>query len=508
MRRICIILTTLFVFAATSSFSQGTVKWAKPQKSSMFKVMTGFTVIGQDDNAIYVKPKYNVFSELIKCNPKTMTMMAVPYSLKGANGKRDLEFVVMLKGELYLFSSLQDKKAKKHILYMQTVNKSTLKLNTTLTKILEVSYVGESDRKPAIFYYDISPDKSKLLVSYAVIDKNRTLLRSGFSVLDDECKTIWEENGISSGLDARFHFIEFIVDNAANVYFQGNTTYDKKELKQGAKNESYVILCLEKERTPVPIKMELAGSREFVSQTIAINDKSELYFVGTFTKDDMRNILGIYSAKINLAKQEIDNKQTFDFSEEFLTKGMKESDAKSVRNKLQKGNDFESYFYNLSDIEFLDNGSFAIGIEKSYYVVYRSRDGSTTTIHHYGDIVVANFKQDASMNWIEKIPRELSLPNFPLGSFGLITNNNNIHLLYNNMKSSAAILGVPPNKAKLIMYSLNADGESSWKELYDSKDEKIVPRPWEIIYSKEDNEIVLMGHKGSKTLSFTKVKLK
>jgi len=505
MRKICIILTTLFVFAATSSFSQSSVKWAKPQKSSMFKIMSGFTVIGQDDNAVYAKPRYSNFSELIKCNLKTMTLTTVPYSLKGANGKRDLEFVVMLKDELYLFSSLQDKKSKKHILYVQAVNKSTLKLNATLTKVIEVDYAGESDRKPAIFYYNLSPDKSKLLISYAVIDKNRVLLRSGFSVFDEECKVIWGENNISSGIEDKFTFNQLIVDNATNVYFVGKTTFEKKELRKGAKNESFVILCLEKERTPVPIKMELSGSREFVSQRIAVNNNSELYFVGTYTKEDMTNIIGIHSAKIDIAKQEVNNKQTSDFSDDFLTKGMKDSEAKSLRNKLQKGNNFESHYYGLFDMEFLDNGSLVIGIEKSYTVVVRGRDGSTTTFYHYGDIVVANFNQDATLHWIEKIPRELSLPNFPLGSFGFVVNNNNVHILYNNMKSSAAILGVPPNKAKLIMYSLNADGESSWKELYDSKNEKIVPRPWEIIYN---NEIVLLGHKGSKLLSFTKVKLK
>jgi hypothetical protein len=73
------------------------------------------------------------------------------------------------------------------------------------------------------------------------------------------------------------------------------------------------------------------------------------------------------------------------------------------------------------------------------------------------------------------------------------------------MKSQASILGIPPSKAKLMMYSINAEGESTWKELYDSKATKIIPRAWETIFHHTNGSILMMGHKGGNSISFTKI---
>jgi hypothetical protein len=370
---------------------------------------------------------------------------------------------------------------------------------------VELDYAGESNRRPALFFYDISPDKSKLLVAYVVIDKEGLALRSGFSVFDEECNVAWSEDNISSGIENKFSFSQFIIDNATNVYFAGKTNFEKKELKQGAKNEAYVILCMEKERTSVPVKIELPASKEAVGQKIEVNNNSDLYFVGTYTKNDMNNVIGLYSAKINTERQDVDNLVISDFSEDFLTKGLKDAEAKKLTNHLRKGNNFENYHYYLSDIKFLDNGSFVLGAEKGYTTYLRNRDGSSTPIYHYGDIVIANFGADASLNWIEKIPRDLDLATYPYGSYGFITNNNNVHVFYNLMKSQASILGIPPSKAKLMMYSINAEGESTWKELYDNKATKIIPRAWETIFHHTNGAILMMGHKGGNSISFTKI---
>ena len=268
---------------------------------------------------------------------------------------------------------------------------------------------------------------------------------------------------------------------------------------------------MEKERKPVPVKLDLAGAKEFGPQRIAVDNKGGLYFVGTYTLKDMGSIVGLYSAKIDIEKQVIVNSQTSDFTEEFLTRGLKESEAKTVKNKIQKGDRFEDHFYYLTDIEILANGSFVIGAERNYKTYYRNADGGTTTVHHYGDVVVAGFNADASFKWVDKIPRDLTITLFPLGHIGFVTDErSNIHVFYDNIKTAGSMFGVPPNKAKLMMYSFDSEGKGSWKEIHDNKSDKVIPRPWEFIYNDKTDEVIMMGHKGANanTISFTKVKLK
>ncbi|MDR0367550.1 MAG: hypothetical protein LBH82_00235, partial [Bacteroidales bacterium] len=167
MRKTAIISTVLCAVLMTLSLSSQAqqTRWSKGLKAKYTHLLSGYNIIGHDENVVYAYPKMNVL-KLMKLNPSTMAMTEATYTLKGAEGNRDLEFIVMLKDELYLFSSVQDKKRKKHVLYVQTVNKSTLRPNTSLKKVVELDYAGESNRRPALFFYDISPDKSKLLVAY------------------------------------------------------------------------------------------------------------------------------------------------------------------------------------------------------------------------------------------------------------------------------------------------------------------------------------------------------
>jgi hypothetical protein len=494
MKKVTIIFAVLFLFAGNKVYCQSKkfqTTWGSLQKVDIRNI------IGSDEKNAYA---YGA-KELIRCNLSNMAITKLAYDLKSSAGNKDMEFVLMMQDEIYFFSSLQDKKNKKHILYVQTVNKSTLKLNASPRKIIELSYQGESNNRPVIFHQHLSPDNSKLIIDYELLDKTGEILRSGFTVFDHECKMLWEQETISTGLTDAFVYSHFLVDNAGNVFFSGNT-YNKKNDKKSdnvKKGKAYVILMLEKERNPVPIPIDLPQSKYPLDIKIGLNTNSELVCAGTFSQMDMNNALGIFSAKIDIERQEAQEVFVTEFDMNYLTKGLDESDIKSLKNKLKKGNDFENYAYRLHDIKFLHNGTFVLVAEKTYRVYVSNPRGGSYYIYYHGDIMVANFQQDASLKWLEKIPRDQRFINFaPFYSVGcIIDKNDNIHTFYNLMKTTVLLGYNQLQKTKMIMYSLTANGESSWAEIHDAKSNKIAPAPWSATCLENNDINLILGAKAT-----------
>ena len=86
--------------------------------------------------------------------------------------KKDLqcEGILMLKDKLLVFSSFQNSKDKKHYLFVQNLNPETLALMPNSKLIGELDYSGLSKYNNTVFQFEISPDSSKVLVFYTLLN--------------------------------------------------------------------------------------------------------------------------------------------------------------------------------------------------------------------------------------------------------------------------------------------------------------------------------------------------
>jgi hypothetical protein len=443
---------------------------------------------------------------LYKYNLANHTLTKTDYKLTSPAGKADGEFVVNMENQIYFFMSATHTGSKKHILYAQTLNKKTMQLSGTPVKLMELSYQGEAKSRPISFRYALSPDKTKLVVVMQ-LSKKGEVVRSGFTVFDKELKQLWQSNEVSTGIEADFTITDFDVDNNGNVFYCGGTLPDddmsKKDKKQFTPR-SFVVMMNEQNKEPNPVEITFGTDKCVRNIILGISPDNEVFCAGILTKKRMHNGLGVFAAKINTETGSVSNVSIDEFDEKFLTEGLKPAEVKKIANKLQKGENFESYTYYLDDIQFLKNGTLLLSAAKRFYTVIQTRDRSVT-IYHFGDIVLANFDANGSFLWKQKVAREVDVVNYPLwGHHGILTDdNNNIHVCY-NLVSSSAFIGVNfLNKTQTIHVTIDADGKSEWETLHETKIDKVTARPWEMSYINDTDEILLPGSKGATTLTFT-----
>ncbi|MDR1878502.1 MAG: hypothetical protein LBQ64_02940 [Bacteroidales bacterium] len=510
MKKSVFIFTALFFFvSATTVYGQNSsVKYGTDAKVGATKTILEWkSVLGNDGQNVYAHS--DPLNRLVKYNLKTMKATSVEYKLKSSAGTIVLEFALMIKGEISLFSLVQNKKTNSYILQVHTVNKNTMIVNANPRKVSEFTYPKDAAKTPVSLKVCLSPDSSKMLVHYQFVTSKTTYIfgikagtktkvkGSGFMVFDDQFEEVWREESIKTGLSHDFMIDQFAVDNAGNMYMAG-ATVDEKKGKNTGKPEAYIIRLSEGNPSPVPVKIALPDVKYPVDIRIGINSRSEVVCAGTYSHSGMNNVLGLFSSKIDFATENPEEVYITEFDMTYLSKGLDASDVKSLERKVKKGDDFESYGYNLSFIRFLNNGTFILDAGKSYSITIRDPKGLTSTIYIFGNIMVANFKENASLNWLSQTARETKTGQMSVwGDYALVNDSqDNLHLIYNLMDYSP-LMGIPIIKnTQTIQYSLNAQGESRWKELCNAKTTKIVPRPGEYSFIEASGTLFITANKG------------
>jgi hypothetical protein len=510
------------MWANATVYGQGyPFKWAKPIKMGLEDMMTVKEIITTDDGAAYANTRWSGIENyylipphadyLYKYNLQGKTIQKVPYKLKTPAGNADMEFVVNLGEKMYFFMSAQNKSTKKHVLYMQTVNKGTAMLNGTPKNVLELNYSGEPNYRPVYYRYSVSPDNSKLAIHCALL-KKKEIIRSLFVVYDSQLNLLWKSNDIvSEGISNPLLVQDFAVNNDGNVFFCGRTLAQDKK-RSTIKNfnpQNYVVMMSKDNPNANPVEIEFPENTFGLESSIAISPQNEAYCVGAFSKELMANGLGFYVAKINTQDGKIDKLTLDEFGTQLITEGYSQSDAKKIASKIAKNESFENYKFYFDKVQFLKDGSLVLCAAKRYSAIFKTRDGELV-IYYNGDIFVGKYSQNLETQFVKKISRSTEIMRYPIWGFHslLLDENEDIHVFY-NLVPSTAFLGVNfLNKATTIHVTFDKKGESEWETLHDSKTDKITARPWEMTYINGTDEILLPGSKGAMTLTFTTFKLK
>ncbi len=525
MKKLSLLIAALLL-ASFFSFAQNQLKdsqlqWGQEKKTSMTEGLLPLKIIGCDSRYVfahYLPWNYiygDIYSEkLIRCDLKSGDIETLEYNLKTDGSEREYEFATSWEDKIYFFSSFQNKKHKKHYLFVQTINKNNFSLNSDLKKIAELDYEGESKRRPATFNYEFSPDSSKILIHYVLTNKDNEILRSGFEVFDENFELIWKNENISSNVGGYFLFQRSAVDNSGNVFFAGKAYNNKKEYQKEEENNQYFVVIYPKnQKKPVPIAVTLPENKYPISAQIGVDNNSNLVCAGVYSQTGMTNAVGIFSTKINIDEQKTSEIKTKGFDYNFLTKGMDEGEIEDLKKNMKKGSDFEEYEYNLRNIHFGTNETFALVIEKLRRTVsiMRDRTGETRTYHSYeGDIIVANFENtDASVKWMQKIPRDIHLVNDHriAGSFGLAyMKDNSTQIIYNTMREGKLTGQGKAKDSELVLISIDENGKESGKKIHSAKSNKTVLKPANI-GQLPSGEVVIFGLKGYSKLNFLKIGL-
>ena len=192
-------------------------------------------IIGFDDRGFYaIKSSVSLlsYSAEIQFYDKNYSLVAEEEFEPQVNGKDSyVERIVFWNNEIYIFHSYADKKTDENTLYMQKVDKKSLKLETKITEIASINFSGKSRRNSGNYSVVVCDDSSKLLVYYQLPYDKGEPEQFGFHVFDSEMKELWNKDVTLPYEEELFAVADYTIGNDGNVYLTGRLYNDRAKIK-------------------------------------------------------------------------------------------------------------------------------------------------------------------------------------------------------------------------------------------------------------------------------------
>jgi hypothetical protein len=412
--------------------------------------------------------------------------------LKYEGKMRDFERVVLLKGQLYFFTSFANQAKKKNYLFYQTLNERLVP-SKKLVKISEVDAINK-ERKGA-FNIETSRDSSKILIYAQLPYQRREPERFSLQVFNDSLNLLWQREIVLPYADNLFSVEEYRVDNQGNVYLLGVRYKDGAGLRRrGTPDYEYVILAYTQDGSDVKT-YEVDNSNYFLTDmTFRVADNGHLICSGFYSNKGAYSIKGACFFRIDPREQKIyeQNFKPFDF--DFLTEHLSEGARERARRASESGNvkrDPELYQVKLDELILRSDGG-AVMVAEQFYVqeyVYRYWDGTLRYDYYYNyyDIIVVNIRPNGEIEWATRIPKRQETVNDEgyFSSYAMTVVRDRFYFIYND---NARNLAAPEDRPRTVqrfngkqsiiaLAEISKDGNLRTWPLYANRDADILTRP-------------------------------
>lgn len=464
-----------------------------------------------------------------------------------SNGvERDYSHMLMIDGKLQLFSSYKNEKLNEKVLFVQEIDKVSLTPKGELKPIASVSlknqfemfkslkrqfsgnkYWDYADRNimtrsalnaEQFFGIKLSPDSSKVIAVYKVLDPGDKSEIIGLNVYDNAFNTIWSKDVNVAFPDKEFIAQNYEVDNEGNAYVLGRLFNEKiKDKVKGEVNYKYMLLRYNTDGKLInQYPLEL-GTKFIRDMKLIINNDGQLIVAGFYSNEFRSGIQGSFYNRIDLNTGKVEISQEKDFSIDLITENMSDRDEKSVKKRAGKGKEVGLGQYIMDDIYFKSDGTVALVAEQFFVTSHTSTDSqgntSTSYVYHYNNILVVNIKQETGeIVWSTKVDKKQSTGDFGrYSSYAITVVDDKMFFIFNdhlkNYKPGETERKHVYNRGKhsvATVVELNENGEYDYNVLFVAKSKDVLCKP-SVSQQVSPNELVIYGSSG-KTHRFAKVK--
>lgn len=431
--------------------------------------------------------------------------------LETDNKERQFHGIFHIKNNFYLFSAFQNEQHKKHYLFVQTLNKETLEAENNMTKIGEIDYSGISKYNNTYFHHEFSPDSSKILVYYNVVNKKNENLKYGMYVYSAKMELIWQaENVIPNITEGVFSYQKFRIDNDGNVYLKGTNYTTLDNYYESAKfkdrgffsKDTYYADC--PNYTTQLYKFSANGQKQdFINLSIPGKFIRSLTFVpekngkilcaGVYSDPGKISAKGTFIFMIDFSSKKITNLEAKEFGIELIEMGFDEKQIKQFRRDIDNKEEWDPFDYVISDVKTNDKGEkyfvaeqFIKGtkVEKSgNMIVYK-------TIFNYNDLFVTRIGRDNKIARIDKInKRQYILNTCQFSSYTLMEEGGNLYFMFKEfLKKDTMLKNLEEGNGYIV--KLDAAGNqkrSIFQQIEGEEKPMIVP---ETGIQVSDNELI------------------
>lgn len=317
--------------------------------------------------------KYQSYHRVVKFNIPALeaqTDYLMPYFEKH---RLSFEEAMRMKDKVYVFSSFQDASTKKHILYGQLLDPVTLKLDKAQC-VAELDYSGYNRFKKCKFAFSVSPDSSKLMVFFSLVNKENEVIRTGLNVLDMDLNLIRKIDINDVPMKEGYMLFDlFKIDNNANVYIVGKYFESKAESEKTVNIEndglfggsimsdkmliySYVLYIYPSDHRHAS-NCDVKIPNYFCQKlNLYIDPQGGIRIYGLFSTGASAHSSGFFTGTVNKTGKIIENVKTFLFKPEMLALDFENPDLRGFGQKMSEDADMIPFDYTLEDISFNTRG--------------------------------------------------------------------------------------------------------------------------------------------------------
>ncbi len=536
MKKLAIFLLPLFFITTTNTVvlsQRGPVEiqWSGEYKEPRSSILTEF--IGNDERYSYalrlgigeglLSKEGSIFVE--KYNSKMKLVKTSEIKLIYKKKRLFFENIQMIGGQIYLFTSFRNKKKKMNFLFVQTINKKTLKLEKDIRVISSVPFRAQYNS--GAFNLEFSRDSSKILVLGQLPYQAKAQEKYQIKVLDKSLNPIWNKEIQLPYDDQRFEIEQYRIDREGNVYLLGLIQKDLMRKKRNGKpTYQYTLLTYSQEGEKVK-EYKINLKDKFITDlTFRIQKNGDPVCAGFYSDRNSFSIRGTYFFKINKSTGKVYNQGLKEFDFEFLTELMSERNKKRAE-KAEKQNDekkqVELYRYNLDKLILRSDGGAVLVAEQFFIKIetsqYRDIQGywrtRTQRRYYYNDIIVVNINPKGEIDWASHIPkRQITLNDGGyFSSYAVAVTSKAIYFVFNDNpknfgtdKKTNKIHSFNGTRSVVTLAEVKPNGSVTKYPLFSNREEGILTRP-KVCKQNKKNEMIIYGEKLRK-YKFAKVVFK
>ena len=422
--------------------------------------------------------------------------------------RRYLEFAEQLDGEIYLFTSNYHQPTKQKLLFVEKIDRTTLKpIGEAITT---ASYGYRSKSEDGYYDYHVSRDSSKMLIYYNnPFQGSNTGEKFGVSVLDNQMNQLWSKQLQLPFKDRLYEVERYKVDNRGKVYLLGIVYRGQvRAKKRGRPNYEYHLLAYDQGDQYEEYLLNLQD-KFITDMQFEISRTGEIICAGFYSELGTTSVKGTFYLAIDPNTKEVKKEYYQEFDPKFLDDFMSE-------RRAEKGKELSRY--HLNQLEIRRDGGVVLIAEQFYvkeFQDYRSFDPYGSPYYYsprfysmwrypyryynpfydddreiqynYNDIVVINMRPNGTIQWARKIPKRQRSKNdggryssysmsVAKGKMFFIFNDNpkNLHKQSHDLKIHNFSKG---KESVVVLVSVNGQGEVKKEPLFQIKDTKTITKP-------------------------------
>lgn len=508
-------ILTLLVFSLQTFAQSGPgVHLGQMVRQTMKEAWADVEPLGQDDQGVYYLaiPYSQVMSGpmmadgdfyLFLVNDQAELIRKSPANFMVDGQSAKYEFTQELDGKITVFTSVENKKEKRVSFYALELDKKNLQL-TNPKKVVELSFAHlKKEYERASFKSEPSRDKSKLLISYGLVDDEGSMLTFGYVVLNSAMKEIYKWSGSLDMSDGVYLFDQFRISNKGDVYLQtryfaNEKAHDKnvKMKKTNAlsttrsmeyqKNYEYRIVKFENNNTkiiPIPNKEKFYDALD-----AQITADGNIVLIGFYSPlEEELMPVGAVCLRVN-GKTGAVQESTKEFGNAFEMP----SDITIKNNGLAAGKEqYLKYRFILSDIHFNKSGGYTLIGERNVTQTKRAQN-TYYTVNHLDDLAVIDVSAAGVVTGVHKVDKSQQAESLQIfnASYFYTEHNNKRYIAFANMGKGSF--------QESVLVTLTQDGQQSREVMFSTKDAEVTIRPKDcelhkgklVMYANKNNRYV------------------